>query len=534
MPAMQPADSSNPLAIAPPQGRWRWPLYLRPAEYIALMTMGVGVWAQSSGQVQLVFTTSFIRRGMQLFFVAAAVALVARTVVHVRRTGAATAGRGAVDMLGFVRDWAPMVLLLVAFENSLFQVPRFNPRLLDMDLNRLDSVLFFGNAEAAIQALVRTWATPSVMWCYDALYAYPVILGIWLFAVGKRWQGRDFLVAFVISGFIGYLGYVVVPAIGPAYYFGRPLPSVPGGGYAYDYAARFAVLASQPPLPRNCYPSLHTGWAVVVAVFAWRQARVLFWIFLIPLLILITATLYMRFHYLIDVMAGTGLAIAVCALVPRLHVAWERARCGQPPEGVPPLPPLRGRRLAFELVLPLFVLVAPAVWLAGFSGLHAEEPKRKQEFLAASITSVAPVPQHKVGATFTMGGQADIALIGVDIEPASPQIGASVRLTLHWQALRPVIGGWEVFVHLNGPGGARVNWDHRPLVNLHPIHQWQPGQFIRDSGVIELRTNLVAGPGEVWIGLWNPATGSRMLVLAAGTGKTDKDGRLLVATPTLR
>ncbi len=531
---MSASQNSDPSPVAPRPAWWRWLLQLRFAEYIALGTLAVGFWAESKGLVKLVWTTSFLRRGMTLFAICVGLTLVVRAVQHGRRDGAAKAWQALPDMVKFVRDWAPMVVLLAAFENALMKVQAFNPRLLDMDLHRLDEVLFFGHAEAAIQAIVRDWATPWVIWCYDALYVYPVVLGVWLFWVGKRWQARDFLVAFVVAGFVGYAGYVLVPAIGPAYYFGRPLPTVPRGGYVYDYAARFQVLASQPMLPRNCFPSLHTGWAVVVMLFSWRQARWLFWVFLAPLVVLIAATLYMRYHYLTDLVSGTALAVLVSALVPRLHVAWERARSGiAPPEAVE-LAPMRGRRLMWELVVPTFLLVAPAIYLAGFSGLHAQEPAKKQALLSSSITDKPQSPKKAVGAQFSSGGAAEIELVGVDVEPESAPIGGSFRLTLHWRSLKPLSGAWEVFVHVNGPGGVRANWDHKPLSGLYPISSWKAGECVRDSGVIELRTAIAAGPGEVWLGLWDPQSGKRMAVVAPGSGKVDKDGRLLAATPTFR
>ncbi|MBM4345618.1 MAG: phosphatase PAP2 family protein [Deltaproteobacteria bacterium] len=531
---MTDSQTSGPPPAESRRAWWQWPLYLRFAEYIALGTLAVGFWAQSKGLVQLVWTTSFLRRGMTLFAICVGLTLVVSAVQHGRRAGPTHAWKALPDMLGFVRDWAPMVVLLAGFENALMKVQAFNPRLLDMDLHRLDEVLFFGHAEAAIQALVRDWATPWVIWCYDALYVYPVVLGVWLFWVGKRWQARDFLVAFVVAGFVGYAGYVAVPAIGPAYYFGRPLPTVPYGGYVYDYAARFQVLASQPLLPRNCFPSLHTGWAVVVMLFSWRQARWLFWVFLGPLLVLIAATLYLRYHYLIDLVSGTALAVLVSALVPRLHAAWERARCGVAPPEAAELPPMRGRRFAWEFAVPMFLLVAPAVYLSGFSGLHAEEPARKKELLALGVTDQSAAPKRVIGAQFSTGGAPEIELVGVDVEPESAPVGGSFRLTLHWRSLRPVAGAWEVFVHVNGPGGTRANWDHKPLSGLHPIHAWQPGQHVRDAGVIELRASMAAGPGEIWVGLWDPPSGKRMAVVNPGKGKLDKDGRLLAATPALR
>jgi membrane-associated phospholipid phosphatase len=60
---------------------------------------------------------------------------------------------------------------------------------------------------------------------------------------------------------------------------------------------------------RDFFPSGHTGIALLVLVLAYRYEKRLFWIILIPALLLIVATVYCRYHYVVDVVGHRKIEI---------------------------------------------------------------------------------------------------------------------------------------------------------------------------------------------------------------------------------
>ena len=75
----------------------------------------------------------------------------------------------------------------------------------------------------------------------------------------------------------------------------------------------------------DAFPSGHTMITVTVLIVAWQRARKLFW-YLLPVgTLLIFSTMYCRYHYLVDVIAGLILAFATVPLAERWydHVAEE-------------------------------------------------------------------------------------------------------------------------------------------------------------------------------------------------------------------
>ena len=113
-----------------------------------------------------------------------------------------------------------------------------------------------------------------------------------------------------------------MPAVGPQYFqsalYTRWLDSGPIGN-----AIIFTVDALK-PIRRDCFPSLHTAVTTVVLIFAWRHSRLLFWVILPLCLSLFFSTMYLRFHYFIDLVAGWVLAPIAAHLAVRLNLWWYR------------------------------------------------------------------------------------------------------------------------------------------------------------------------------------------------------------------
>jgi membrane-associated phospholipid phosphatase len=69
----------------------------------------------------------------------------------------------------------------------------------------------------------------------------------------------------------------------------------------------------------DVFPSGHTMVAVLVLIVAYQRARDAFW-WLLPVAVgLVVSTVYCRFHYVVDVIAGAVLAILAVPVGDRLY-----------------------------------------------------------------------------------------------------------------------------------------------------------------------------------------------------------------------
>jgi hypothetical protein len=92
--------------------------------------------------------------------------------------------------------------------------------------------------------------------------------------------------------------------------------------------------------------------------------------------------------------------------------------------------------------------------------------------------------------------------------------GATVHLTLEWEALRPIGEAYKVFVHVLGPNGLPVTQqDNEPVKGTYPTTHWQRGERIVDSYAIRLPDDLPPGEYPVEVGLYRISDLSRLPVL---------------------
>ncbi|MCI0476605.1 MAG: hypothetical protein L0Y55_10190, partial [Anaerolineales bacterium] len=106
-------------------------------------------------------------------------------------------------------------------------------------------------------------------------------------------------------------------------------------------------------------------------------------------------------------------------------------------------------------------------------------------------------------------GDNEIALL--DYRIVGPlRHGATIRLHLTWQALRPVNHDYTIFVHaVHENGGYYAQDDSKPQGGAAPTTAWRTGQIISDTHTIQID---VDGPREdyhIEFGLYVAATGKR-------------------------
>jgi membrane-associated phospholipid phosphatase len=227
----------------------------------------------------------------------------------------------------FALDWLPLPFVVWTYEMLHRVVPTCWVRTIDAQLAAADRFLLGPDAATWLEPLIAKPLT-VLMACFYAAY-YPLLTGVavWFYAKTRRAAFREYVAGAVGSLFIGYLGYLFLPAIGPHAWFSSSTWHAPLEGDFIGPAIRSLNENHMGVFPRDAFPSLHTANAVTALLVTWKHDRRAFRVVVVPLLGLIAATLYLRWHYLVDVLAGAALAVAWQLVVPRV-VEREAA---QPP-----------------------------------------------------------------------------------------------------------------------------------------------------------------------------------------------------------
>lgn len=428
------------------------------------------------------------------------------------------------DVARFARDWLPFIALLSTYENALRLVGRVRSSLYDPEMFLLDELIFRGHLDVWFQNIVSAKMTEVFAFFYNGLYLFPIVVGMTLYLQWRHREFRAFLLAFIVAGWVGYLGYLLVPVIGPRYYYPelytvslyatKVTDGLRDAAMQSASAAgmRFLALAEQVSdraayggeYPRNCFPSLHTAWGVVVLICSYRYTRPLFYLLAIPLLWMIAATSYLRFHYMVDVLAGVLLAVLMVTLMPRLDHAWEALHARV--RGLPRPPSIAPKANTLFGKIRLYAALASFGLFSAFVAAYVFRSDLTRERLAlAEAVSRESAPEaldgaQPVGARF--GDTIELAAVRVDSEKWAQK--SLVRVDLQWRALAKTDGNWKVFVHVRDASGRNIaNADHHPVGGAYRIKAWAPGDIVKDTFALRVPTGARGSKISVWVGLFD-------------------------------
>lgn len=152
---------------------------------------------------------------------------------------------------------------------------------------------------------------------YTGFYLCPLVLG-WSLARRRDWDGLygcldRVLLAFLLS----YCGYLLVPARSP-YEIQRFAAAFPDGVLSpFLFRHTIGLTGTR----HDCFPSGHVLITCYVAWLSWKRARAVFAPLALWAALTLLATLYLRYHYLVDVLAGVAAAAVVIPLFERLFRA---------------------------------------------------------------------------------------------------------------------------------------------------------------------------------------------------------------------
>jgi hypothetical protein len=108
--------------------------------------------------------------------------------------------------------------------------------------------------------------------------------------------------------------------------------------------------------------------------------------------------------------------------------------------------------------------------------------------------------------------------------------GGELEITYAWYAKSQPAQIFSVFNHLMDADETLVaQTDGWPLDGRILTTQWQPGEYLRDTHVVQLPDDAPPGPYKLFVGLYDASTGDRALVVEAG--EVRPDGRLQIHLP---
>jgi membrane-associated phospholipid phosphatase len=204
-----------------------------------------------------------------------------------------------------LRRWAPYAGILPVYQSLGYITHNIRPDL-DRYLIAIDFRLFGANPTVWLERFTAPWFVDVLALAYSSYYFLPVVLALFLHFDRKHHELEHLFLAVTIGFFISYVGYLLVPAIGPRYTLSQ-LQTIPVKGRGFGNQL-LNFLSANEFNKRDCFPSGHTGITLIVLYYAWTHHKKLFVCMLPVGILLIMATVFLRLHYVIDVIFGFVLA----------------------------------------------------------------------------------------------------------------------------------------------------------------------------------------------------------------------------------
>jgi membrane-associated phospholipid phosphatase len=226
-------------------------------------------------------------------------------------------------LINFIRISSPL-LLLVIFYPETYQVNKYFPNL-DHIFANLEQIIFHCQpAEIFSQTANSKVFNELINLGYFAFYPL-IFITLLIIYLQKKELFNETIFVIMASFFLFYIIFMFLPVAGPQFYFPaigqQALDSAnfyPVGHYFQThpnmevspipdaYLFRELVKAAQlvGERPTGAFPSSHVGITVILLIILFKNSRRWFYYLLPVSILLFMATVYIKAHYVVDVIAG--------------------------------------------------------------------------------------------------------------------------------------------------------------------------------------------------------------------------------------
>jgi membrane-associated phospholipid phosphatase len=220
----------------------------------------------------------------------------------------------ANGVIRFLRHFYPILLYAGLYRETGELNRMFVGGYLDGYFIRFEQKLF-GCQPSVLFMEKLPWLPVSEIFyaAYFSFYVMIAAIGLVLYFREKR-QFRRYVSVVSFVFYCCYLAFIFLPVVGSRVFY-VAVPGFDHGQFPF-FPLQFPAAVQAGPLfrlealvyhaeaPGGAFPSSHVALAITTLYFSWRFLPKFRWIHLVIVILLCAATVYCRYHYLVDVFAG--------------------------------------------------------------------------------------------------------------------------------------------------------------------------------------------------------------------------------------
>ena len=218
-------------------------------------------------------------------------------------------------LLRFTHAFIPIVCVILIFNSLGDLIPGIRHRYYDDILIRIDFGMFGAHPTVWLERFTHPLLTGLLQAAYISYYFMPIALAASLFLKNRNREFDAAVFALLLCFYLSYIGYLLFPAVGPRFTLNHLQTMGLQAGPLTAWVQQ--TLDGLEQNKTDAFPSGHTAVALVSLFYAGKYGeRALFRILIPFVTALIVSTVYLRYHYVIDVIAGVLLAALTIFIAP--------------------------------------------------------------------------------------------------------------------------------------------------------------------------------------------------------------------------
>ncbi len=234
-----------------------------------------------------------------------------------------------------IHRWYCYLLVLFVFKEIYLMVHPIHPTDYDQLLISVDHWLFGVNPTQWLYRFSNPVLTELLQTAYFSYYLIFILVGVEIY---RRYpvENFDHAAFLIVYGFyLSYLGYFLLPAVGPRFTlhdFASIDHDLPGIFFTNIFrtiinAGESIPVAHPNPIEvvqRDVFPSGHTQLTLICTYLAFHYQLKSRRVIAVLATLLIIATVYLRYHYVIDILAGAAFFLLTVWTGNKLERWWNR------------------------------------------------------------------------------------------------------------------------------------------------------------------------------------------------------------------
>ncbi len=237
--------------------------------------------------------------------------------------------------LRVIHDWYPVPVIFFVFKEIYFVIQGLGLKDWDQFLIECDRYIFHTDPTVWLTKFSSPLITEILQVAYVSYYLLMITLGAELYA-RQEYQKFSFTVFTITYGFLlSYVGYMIFPAVGPRFTLhefdklNTDLPGIIFTNPLRDFINSGESIPQHVPNPiafaqRDAFPSGHTQMTLIVMYLAHKfRISSRWWLYIFGTLLIIS-TVYLRYHYVADLLGGALFMIFTIRTAPKLIMQWNK------------------------------------------------------------------------------------------------------------------------------------------------------------------------------------------------------------------